>query len=38
MDLRTVQRPLKERYRQDAEAARITLKATSSAGENPVAC
>ena len=38
MDLRTVQRPLKERYRQDAGAARISLRATSSAGDNPVAC
>ena len=38
MDLRTVQRPLRERYRRDAGAALITLRATSSAGDNPVAC
>jgi uncharacterized OsmC-like protein len=38
MDLRTVQRPLKERYRADVGSARIILRATSRTGDTPVAC
>ena len=38
MDLRAVQKPLKERYREQAEAARITLTAEASEGDEPVAC
>ena len=38
MDLRTLQRPLKDRYREEAGAARITLRASSSAGDTPLAC
>ncbi|HEX6678484.1 MAG TPA: OsmC family protein [Actinomycetes bacterium] len=38
MDLRTVQRPLKEHYRQDPEAARVTLRAVGSQADLPTAC
>jgi uncharacterized OsmC-like protein len=39
MDLRAVQKPLKERYREDPSAARITLSARGGvAGEAPIAC
>ena len=38
MDLRAVQRPLKERYREDATASRITLAADGVQGETPIAC
>jgi uncharacterized OsmC-like protein len=38
MDLRAVQRPLKERYREDADAARITLVASAGEGDDPIAC
>jgi len=38
MDLRSVQKPLKERYREQADAARITLTAEASEGDQPVAC
>jgi uncharacterized OsmC-like protein len=38
MDLRTVQAPLKERYRDDAEAARITLTAKAGQTDAPVSC
>lgn len=38
IDLRAVQRPLKERYRADAGAALITLIARSSQTETPIAC
>jgi uncharacterized OsmC-like protein len=33
-----VQKPLKERYRADPEASRITLVARGVAGETPIAC
>jgi uncharacterized OsmC-like protein len=38
MDLNERQAPLKERYREEPDAARITLKATGSQGDDPVAC
>lgn len=38
MDLRTLQAPLKDRYREDPTAARITLTARASEQENPTAC
>jgi uncharacterized OsmC-like protein len=38
VDVRAAQRPLKERYREDASAARITLSARASEGDAPVAC
>ncbi|MBW3593470.1 MAG: OsmC family protein, partial [Actinobacteria bacterium] len=38
MDVRATQRPLKERYRDDADAARVTLSARASEGDAPVAC
>src|SRR5437660_584148 len=38
MDLRSVQRPFKEKYRSDPEAARITLKAQGSQTTTPLAC
>jgi len=38
MDLRSLQRPLKEQYRKDANASRITLRAKSSQTQTPIAC
>ena len=38
MDLRSVQRPLKEKYRSEPDASRITLKAQGSQTDTPVAC
>ena len=38
MDLRTVQKPLKERYRREPEASKITLVARGGEGENVAAC
>jgi uncharacterized OsmC-like protein len=38
VDLRAKQAPLKEGYREDPDAARITLRAQGSSGEQPVAC
>ncbi len=38
MDLRAVQKPLKERYRADPETSRITLVARGAPGETPIAC
>jgi uncharacterized OsmC-like protein len=38
MDLRSLQKPLKQRYRDDPDAARITLRARSSTGDTPIAC
>jgi uncharacterized OsmC-like protein len=38
VDLRTLQRPLKERYRADPDAARITLRARGSQADLPIAC
>jgi uncharacterized OsmC-like protein len=38
MDLRAVQEPLKERYRADAAASRITLSARGLQSDVPVSC
>jgi uncharacterized OsmC-like protein len=38
MDLRAAQAPLKERYREDPTAARITLRADGSSAEGPISC
>jgi uncharacterized OsmC-like protein len=38
VDLRAMQRPLKERYRAEPDAARITLRARGSQADQPVAC
>src|SRR5918911_1126081 len=38
MDLRSAQKPLKERYRNDPGASRITLVADAAEGETPIAC
>ncbi len=38
MDVRTLQRPLKERYRTEPDAGRITLRARSASEETPLAC
>ncbi|HEY7418588.1 MAG TPA: OsmC family protein [Ktedonobacteraceae bacterium] len=38
MDLRSVQKPLKERYRGEPNAAHITLQAQGSQTETPITC
>ena len=38
MDLRSVQRPLKEKYRRDPSASQITLRAQGSQTATPLAC
>jgi uncharacterized OsmC-like protein len=38
MDLESVQKPLKEQYRNDPTASRITLKARGGQTETPIAC
>ena len=38
MDVRSLQRPLKERYRSEPGSSRITLRATGSQTGAPVAC
>jgi len=38
MDIRSLQRPLKERYRQDPASSRITLTANGKQGDAPIAC
>ena len=38
MDLRTTQAPLKDRYREDPDAARITLTADGGAADGPISC
>ena len=38
MDLREVQRPLKQRYRDEADAAKITLRASGSQTDTPITC
>ncbi len=38
MDLRSVQKPFKEKYRSDPGTAQITLKAQGSQTETPIAC
>lgn len=38
MDVRSLQKPLKERYRSDPASSRITLTARGSEGDAPIAC
>jgi uncharacterized OsmC-like protein len=38
MDLKSVQKPLKEQYRADPSASQITLKARGGQTETPIAC
>jgi uncharacterized OsmC-like protein len=38
MDLRSLQRPLKEQYRKDPHSSRITLKAQGSQTDTPLSC
>lgn len=38
MDLRSVQKPLKDKYRSEPEASRITLSANSSQSDTPISC
>src|SRR5215813_2573252 len=38
MDVRSLQRPLKENYRQDPASSRITLRAKGSQTDAPIAC
>ena len=38
VDLRALQRPLKDEYRQNAEAARITLRAQGGQTDTPLSC
>ena len=38
MDLRSIQKPLKEQYRSDPNSSRITLKAHGSQSDTPIAC
>ena len=38
MDIRSIQKPFKEKYRSDANSARITLKAQGSQTETPMSC
>lgn len=38
MDLKSVQRPFKERYRSDPSSSRITLRATGGETGTPMAC
>src|ERR671924_509847 len=38
MDLRSLQKPLKEQYRNDPSASRITLRAKGGQTEVPVSC
>ena len=38
MELREIQKPLKDRYREEADAARITLHAKASEQDSPMAC
>jgi len=38
MDLKSVQKPLKQQYRDDPSASQITLKARGGQTETPIAC
>jgi uncharacterized OsmC-like protein len=38
MDLKTIQQPLKDRYRSDPQSSRITLVATGAQTDVPVSC
>ena len=37
MDLRSIQKPLKDKYRSDPASSRITLKAQSDQANTPIA-
>ena len=38
MDLRAIQRPLKDKYRSEADAARITIRASGTQTDTPITC
>lgn len=38
MDLRSIQKPLKDKYRSDPNSSRITLKASSDQTDTPITC
>ena len=38
MDLRAVQKPLKEKYRSDSNSSRITLRAQGEQSDTPISC
>jgi uncharacterized OsmC-like protein len=38
MELREIQKPLKQRYREDPEASKITLHADGASGEDAMSC
>jgi uncharacterized OsmC-like protein len=38
MDLRSIQKPLKEKYRSDPASSRITLRAQGAQSDSPTAC
>jgi uncharacterized OsmC-like protein len=38
MELREIQKPLKERYREDPDASKITLHADGASGEDAMSC
>src|SRR5215216_374676 len=38
MDLRAIQKPLKEKYRSDPNSSRITIRAHSDQSDTPIAC
>ena len=38
MDLRSIQKPLKDKYRSDPASSRITIKAQSDQTDTPIAC
>ena len=38
MDLRSIQKPLKEKYRSDPNSSRITMTAHSAQSDTPIAC
>jgi len=38
MDLRSIQKPLKEKYRSDPTSSRITLRAQGAQSDSPIAC
>ena len=38
MDLRSVQRPLKKKYRDEPGSSRITLEAKASQQDTPISC
>ena len=38
MDLRSIQKPLKEKYRSEPDSSRITLRARSTESDTPIAC